>query len=78
MPKYTIKNENVLNEFLDKFWKNIGRRKGTKFIQNLFKSDPQIKKWAKEAEELQDKIVSKLQGSDKPDYHKLSKDLDKI
>ena len=60
MPKYTIKNENVLNEFLDKFWKNIGRRKGTKFVQNLFKSDPQIKKLAKKADDLHDELVKRL------------------
>ena len=37
MPKYKIKNERVLYEFMDSFWKNVGRRKGNKFINNLFK-----------------------------------------
>ena len=39
MPKYKIKNETVLYEFMDRFWGNIGKRKGNKFIKNLFKRD---------------------------------------
>ena len=76
MPRYKIKNERVLYEFMDKFWGNIGRRKGNKFIKNLFKKDKELQKLSIEAEKLQDKIVAKLQGLDEPDYDKLAKDLE--
>ena len=76
MPKYKIKNERVLYEFMDKFWGNIGRRKGNKFIKNLFKKDKELQRLSREAEKLQDKVVAKLQGLDEPDYDKLAKDLE--
>ena len=76
MPKYKIKNERVLYEFMDKFWGNIGRRKGNKFIKNLFKKDKELQKLSREAEKLQDKLVAKLQGLDEPDYDKLARDLE--
>tara|TARA_Y100000310_G_scaffold59199_1_gene54538 strand:+ start:252 stop:491 length:240 start_codon:yes stop_codon:yes gene_type:complete len=76
MPKYKIKNETVLYEFMDKFWGNIGRRKGNKFIKNLFKKDKELQKLSREAEKLQDKVVARLQGLDEPDYDKLAKDLE--
>jgi hypothetical protein len=60
---------------MDKFWGNIGRRKGNKFIKNLFKKDKELQKLSIEAEKLQDKIVAKLQGLDEPDYEQLAKDL---
>jgi hypothetical protein len=75
MSKYKIKNERVLYEFMDKFWGNIGRRKGNKFMKNLFKKDKELQKLSIEAEKLQDKIVAKLQGLDEPDYEQLAKDL---
>ena len=76
MPKYKIKNERVLYEFMDKFWGNIGRRKGNKFIKNLFKKDKELQRLSREAEKLQDKLVAKLQGLDEPDYDQLARDLD--
>jgi len=76
MPNYKIKNETVLYEFMDKFWGNIGRRKGNKFIKNLFKKDKELQKLSREAEKLQDKVVARLQGLDEPDYDKLAKDLE--
>ena len=76
MPKYKIKNERVLYEFMDKFWGNIGRRKGNKFIKNLFKKDKELQRLSREAEKLQDKLVAKLQGLDEPDYDKLARDLE--
>jgi len=76
MPRYKIKNERVLYEFMDKFWGNIGKRKGNKFIKNLFKRDKELQRLSREAEKLQDKIVAKLQGLDEPDYDKLAKDLE--
>ena len=75
MPKYKIKNENVLYEFMDSFWKNVGRRKGNKFITNLFAKDKELQKLSREAERLQDKLVARLQGQAEPDYDKLAKDL---
>ena len=75
MPRYKIKNERVLYEFMDKFWGNIGRRKGNKFMKNLFKKDKELQKLSREAEKLQDKVVAKLQGLDEPDYEQLAKDL---
>ena len=75
MPKYKIKNESVLYEFMDSFWKNIGKRKGNKFITNLFKKDKELQRLSREAEKLQDKLVARLQGQDEPDYDKLARDL---
>ena len=75
MPKYKIKNERVLYEFMDKFWGNIGRRKGNKFIKNLFKKDKELQRLSREAEKLQDKLVAKLQGLDEPDYDALANDI---
>ena len=75
MPKYKIKNETVLYEFMDRFWGNIGKRKGNKFIKNLFKKDKELQKLSQEAEKLQDKIVARLQGQDEPDYDQMAKDL---
>ena len=76
MPKYKIKNETVLYEFMDKFWGNVGRRKGNRFIKDLFKKDKELQRLSREAEKLQDKLVAKLQGLDEPDYDKLAKDLE--
>jgi hypothetical protein len=76
MPRYKIKNERVLYEFMDKFWGNIGRRKGNKFIKNLFKKDKELQRLSREAEKLQDKLVAKLQGLDEPDYDQLASDLE--
>ena len=76
MPKYKIKNERVLYEFMDKFWGNVGRRKGNRFIKDLFKKDKELQKLSREAEKLQDKLVAKLQGLDEPDYDKLARDLE--
>jgi len=75
MPRYKIKNERVLYEFMDKFWGNIGRRKGNKFMKNLFKKDKELQRLSREAEKLQDKIVAKLQGLDEPDYDALANDI---
>ena len=76
MPKYKIKNETVLYEFMDKFWGNVGRRKGNKFIKDLFKKDKELQRLSREAEKLQDKLVAKLQGLDEPDYDQLASDLE--
>ena len=76
MPKYKIKNETVLYEFMDRFWSNIGKRKGNKFIKNLFKRDKELQRLSREAEKLQDKLVAKLQGLDEPDYDQLASDLE--
>ena len=75
MPRYKIKNERVLYEFMDKFWGNVGRRKGNRFIKDLFKKDKELQRLSREAEKLQDKVVAKLQGLDEPDYEQLAKDL---
>jgi hypothetical protein len=61
---------------MDKFWGNIGRRKGNKFIKNLFKKDKELQRLSREAEKLQDKLVAKLQGLDEPDYDQLASDLE--
>ncbi|MBT3676076.1 MAG: hypothetical protein HOL09_08000 [Candidatus Marinimicrobia bacterium] len=62
--------------FLDNYWKNMGKRKGGKFVKNLFKKDKELQRLSREAEKLQDKVVAKLQGLDEPDYDKLAKDLE--
>ena len=76
MPRYKIKNERVLYEFMDKFWGNVGRRKGNRFIKDLFKKDKELQRLSREAEKLQDKVVARLQGLDEPDYDRLAKDLE--
>ena len=43
-------------------------------IYLLYKNSLYVKQ--KEAEELQDQLVVKMQGSDKPDYEKLAKELE--
>ena len=50
MPKYKIKNETVLYEFMDRLWGNIGKRKGNKFIKNFFKKDKELQRFSREAE----------------------------
>jgi hypothetical protein len=61
---------------MDRFWGNIGKRKGNKFIKNLFKKDKELQRLSREAEKLQDKVVARLQGLDEPDYDRLAKDLE--
>ena len=57
MPRYKIKNEQVLTEFMDKFWKAIGQRKGKKFVKALWK-DPVMVGLVRDAEKIADKIYS--------------------
>ncbi len=58
MPRYKIKNEQVLTEFMDKFWKAIGQRKGRKFVKALWK-DPVMVRLVRDAEEIADKILDR-------------------
>jgi len=58
MPRYKIKNEQVLTEFMDKFWKAIGQRKGRKFVKALWK-DPVMVGLVRDAEALADKILDR-------------------
>ena len=58
MPRYKIKNEQVLTEFMDKFWKAIGQRKGRKFVKALWK-DPVMVGLVRDAEEIADKILDR-------------------
>ena len=64
MPKYKVRNEQILNEFLDKFWKGVGRRKGQKFVLDLFKSDPKIQKLMKKADKIAGEIRDRLDAED--------------
>ncbi len=75
MPKYKIKNESVLYEFMDKFWQNLGKRRGRKFVKTLFTKDKELQRLSKEAEKLQDKVIARLQGLDEPDYDALANDI---
>ena len=58
MPRYKIKNEQVLTEFMDKFWKAIGQRKGRKFVKALGK-DPVMVRLVRDAEAIADKILDR-------------------
>ena len=58
MPRYKIKNEQVLTEFMDKFWKAIGQRKGKKFVKALWK-DPVMVGLVRDAEKIADKILDR-------------------
>lgn len=58
MPRYKIKNEQVLTEFMDKFWKSIGQRKGRKFVKALWR-DPVMVGLVRDAEKIADKILDR-------------------
>jgi len=58
MPRYKIKNEQVLTEFMDKFWKAIGQRKGRKFVKALWR-DPVMVGLVRDAEKIADKILDR-------------------
>jgi pantoate kinase len=72
MPKYIIKNEQILNEFMDNFFKAIGRRKGQKFVKALFK-DPELQSMMKDAQDIADEILDHIKEKDA----QLSRDLKK-
>jgi|TARA_B100001971_G_C18174259_1_gene529000 hypothetical protein len=73
MPKYKVKNEQVLSEFLGKFWKGVGQRKGQKFVQDLFKNDPKIVKLMKQAEKIADEIHDRIDSEDASTARELEK-----
>jgi hypothetical protein len=58
MPRYKIKNEQVLTEFMDKFWRAIGKRKGKKFVKALWR-DPVMVGLVRDAEKIADKILDR-------------------
>jgi hypothetical protein len=59
MPKYIIKNEGILHEFLDTFFKKIARKKGQTVVDAL-KQDPEIQKLADEASRLRKRLIKRL------------------
>ena len=63
MPKYIVKNEQVLQEFLDNFWKAVGRRKGKKFVKALFQ-DPEIQGKMRQAQDIADDILDHIKEKD--------------
>jgi hypothetical protein len=63
MPKYIVKNEQVLQEFLDNFWKAVGRRKGQKFVKALFQ-DPEIQGKMRQAQDIADDILDHIKEKD--------------
>ena len=72
MPKYIVKNEQILNEFMSKFWRFLGNRKGRDVVK-LFANDPIMKKHIKDAEKIADKIRKRISAEDEEfwkDYKK--------
>ena len=63
MPKYIIKNEQILNEFMGKFFKAIGRKKGQKFVKALFK-DPELQSMMKDAQDIAGDIFDHIREKD--------------
>ena len=63
MPKYIIKNEQILNEFMGKFFKAIGRKKGQKFVKALFK-DPELQSMMRDAQDIADDILDHIKEKD--------------
>ena len=63
MPKYIVKNEQILNEFMDKFWKAIGRKKGSKFAK-MFSKDPVMQSLMKDTERIGNKIQQRVKKDD--------------
>ena len=63
MPKYIIKNEQVLSEFMDKFWKALGRKKGSQFAK-MFSKDPIMQRLMRDAEIIGDKIQQRVAKDD--------------
>jgi len=71
--KYVVKNEQVLNEFMEKLWRHLGRKKGRKFVKSLFK-DPDLILKIKDAEDAADDLYVHLTKDDE----QLRKDLKKV
>ena len=63
MPKYIIKNEQVLSEFMDKFWKALGRKKGSQFAK-MFSKDPIMQRLMRDAEIIGYKIQQRVAKDD--------------
>ena len=63
MPKYIIKNEQILNEFMGKFFKAVGRKKGQKFVKALFK-DPELQSMMRDAQDIADDILDHIKEKD--------------
>jgi len=55
MPKYKIKNEQILNEFLDNFFSKVAKTRGKKVMKSL-ESDPEIKRIRKRYNDLRDEL----------------------
>ena len=59
--KYVVKNEQVLNEFMEKLWRHLGRKKGRQFVKSLFK-DPDLIRKIKAAEDAADDLYGQPSG----------------
>ena len=55
MPKYKIKNEQILNEFLDNFFSVVAKKRGKKAMKSL-ENDPEIKRIRKKYNNLRDEL----------------------
>ena len=63
MPKYIVKNEQILNEFMGKFWKALGRKKGSEFAK-MFSEDPIMQRLMQDAEKIGNKIQQRVAKDD--------------
>ena len=71
--KYVVKNEQVLNEFMDKLCGRLGRKKGRDYVKSLFK-DPEFQRKMKAAERAADELYGHITQDDA----QLEKDLKKV
>jgi|TARA_Y100000034_G_scaffold134355_1_gene202543 hypothetical protein len=72
MPRYIVKNEQVLNEFMSRFWKALGRKKGNAFAK-IFANDPIVQKHMRAAQKHGDEIQRLIAKKDEKfwqDYRK--------
>tara|TARA_B100000029_G_scaffold17981_1_gene18285 strand:- start:823 stop:1071 length:249 start_codon:yes stop_codon:yes gene_type:complete len=66
MPKYIIKDEKQLNEFMGSFFNWIGKRKGKELAKQL-KNDPQMVKYVDDANDLSKRIAKHMRDKAKKD-----------
>ena len=59
MPKYIVKNEQILKEFMGKFWKYLGSKKGRGIVK-VFEKDPVMKGLMNQAQNINNKIQKRI------------------
>jgi hypothetical protein len=66
MPKYIIRNESILQEFLDKFFQSIAKRKSKSFAKKL-SNDPEMIQLRKRGDQLYNDLLTHINKKRKED-----------